>query len=620
MNEVKNDNKEDIPSEPIQSHVANVVENSSDWLKNNETQTIKKSLNILILGETGVGKSTWINAFANYLTYNTLEEAITAETPICVIPTKFTLFDNNNQCHNVMLGEHENECFENAGQSATQNAKTYLFETEKYNVYLIDTPGMNDTRGIEQDEENMQKILRAISPFKELHAICFLFKPNENRLKDYFRYSINTLLRNLHKTSLRNACFVFTNTATTFYKPGETLGLLEIFFNELNEREQISVPLNDDNVFCLENEAFRFCCAYFSQVLFDSTEIETYSQSWKHSANEINRFLDYAATLCPHSTAETLSINEIKIWIMQLITPIVDVCELIQTNLQKLDDRIRELESLKNNLNELKKRKFIQTVSLEIKNLEKPQIVCTNEKCVRYENIMGHMEPIFETVCHKNCFTKSLLGCVAFGDRGKCRNCGCSYKDHMRIFYEQQIVVTDTEIEIQPSNQRNPGQMKKKLIEKTKEMIEKYNTEYNFVMVAMAKFSLFLSQNGIAQKYDIFENQIEDLIEREEKLIESVPNYEDQKYYRLTDYLIIDYRDIREKLFEENINLLLTDIQDIRQKLFAMPLMGSKIAEIYSIYVKTEENDHIENISRCDKETVKEFVLQRAYNFYNKIL
>jgi Flp pilus assembly CpaF family ATPase len=32
--------------------------------------------NLLILGETGVGKSTWINAFANFITHGTLDEAI----------------------------------------------------------------------------------------------------------------------------------------------------------------------------------------------------------------------------------------------------------------------------------------------------------------------------------------------------------------------------------------------------------------------------------------------------------------------------------------------------------------------------------------------------------------
>ncbi|CAG8821274.1 30289_t:CDS:1, partial [Racocetra persica] len=39
----------------------------------------RKEINILLLGETGVGKSTFINAFANYLKFNSLEDAISDE-------------------------------------------------------------------------------------------------------------------------------------------------------------------------------------------------------------------------------------------------------------------------------------------------------------------------------------------------------------------------------------------------------------------------------------------------------------------------------------------------------------------------------------------------------------
>ncbi|KAM6525971.1 hypothetical protein FSOLCH5_002099 [Fusarium solani] len=48
------------------------------------------SVNILILGETGVGKSTFINGFINYLKYNTLDEAIAAGRLTAVIPCSFS--------------------------------------------------------------------------------------------------------------------------------------------------------------------------------------------------------------------------------------------------------------------------------------------------------------------------------------------------------------------------------------------------------------------------------------------------------------------------------------------------------------------------------------------------
>jgi len=75
----------------------NDPEHGREWSKYEETTLLEslkaleplEALNILILGETGVGKSTFINAFVNYLTYDTLDDAMKAKKLQCIIPFSF---------------------------------------------------------------------------------------------------------------------------------------------------------------------------------------------------------------------------------------------------------------------------------------------------------------------------------------------------------------------------------------------------------------------------------------------------------------------------------------------------------------------------------------------------
>ena len=253
-------------------------------------------INILLLGETGVGKSTFINAFANYLVFSSLQEARDKQ-PIVLIPVSFILASGHHfEEHNITFGEPDpssNEQFNKRGQSVTQQCRSYVFDLPHHKgrrVCIIDTPGFGDTRGLEQDDRNIEHIREYITQWKHLHAVCFLLKPNESRLNIFFRSCFDQLFSLLGPGVGANVMFCFTNARSTFYAPGNTAPLLK---KMLTTMESGSVELKKENAFCFDNESFRYLMAIRKEVQFSKEEESDYEKSWITSVKESNRLMDH---------------------------------------------------------------------------------------------------------------------------------------------------------------------------------------------------------------------------------------------------------------------------------------------------------------------------------------
>uniref|UniRef100_A0A914QVJ8 AIG1-type G domain-containing protein n=1 Tax=Panagrolaimus davidi TaxID=227884 RepID=A0A914QVJ8_9BILA len=500
----------------------------------------KKTLNILVLGETGVGKSTWINGIANYMTYNTMKEAMDAENPICLISSKFKFYESATRKVEVKIEsthgkKDENELLSDKGESATQDPKTYQFETSKYIVNIIDTPGIGDVRGFNQDKENTRKILYALGEYQEIHAICFLFKANECRLTDSFRFCISELLLQFHKDAVRNIVFFFTNSHASNYKPGDTYVPLKAFLAEIKRSRNLDICLKNENTCCIDNEAFKLVCALANGVNFSDDDIRRYAKSWDHSAKETNRFLDLVDKLPPHIVANTVSVNKARTIILHLAKPLADVNELIESNIKVMNDRKKDLYNTANEMSELKKKLKIPHIGFEVRELNFPRTVCTAEKCVEIE-LLGNTNQyhtIYKQKCHDHCYLSNvdvekvaephLQGCTAMAGQQNCQVCKCHWSTHMHYRFDQ----IKTSVEIEDKNtkdliQKNEGAnvIKEQMIKDCENRVAELKEEQQKIIKISLRFGSFLQANAIIPYNDAFEKYVEKTISQEEKCIQ----------------------------------------------------------------------------------------------------
>ncbi|KAK2860082.1 hypothetical protein Q7C36_004248 [Tachysurus vachellii] len=145
---------------------------------------------LLMVGETGAGKTTLINAMTNY-----------------ILGVKFT--------DEVWFEIKEVE--ENNDKSKTQEVTMYEVFAQNNPICLtiIDTPGYGDTRGTDEDikvAEYLNKLFNSDSGVKEIDAVCLLMKASENKLSDRQQYIFYAVLSLFGKDIENNIVMFITHS------------------------------------------------------------------------------------------------------------------------------------------------------------------------------------------------------------------------------------------------------------------------------------------------------------------------------------------------------------------------------------------------------------------------
>ncbi len=484
-----------------------------------------KELNILILGEIDVGKSTWINGFCNYLTYSSLKEA--EENDLC------TVWNENFEEIIVSTGKDTDEV-QCAGKSATQQCKVHSFcLDDDTTLRLIDTPGIGDTSGIDQDKKNFENILNTLSDLEELHGICILLKPNNARMGVVFKYCLKELLTYLHRDASKNIMFCFTNSRGTSYRPGDTLPVLKTL---LKSNPDVDIPISKQTVYCYDSESYRFLAAIKNKshpVKFPNEERENFVKSWEMSCKETNRMMEHIKSLTPHPIQNTMNLNFARQLVQKLTRPMAEISMNIQRNKGVLKNEIDDIEQTKATILDLRNRTFVKKIYRETIKLPYPKVVCANSKCKKICDTGYYKKIEYTSICHDHCTIKGhdtvghlkLLrcDCISF-PLGTCKrkNCGHSYKDHMHMNYDTREVVVMVEDQIIVKDLESTcsaAEMKQKLIDRKHQLIDELNVELNIIHEATLKFAMFLKSNAITPYNDAMEDYLNHLIHEEKSRV-----------------------------------------------------------------------------------------------------
>jgi GTPase SAR1 family protein len=361
-------------------------------------------INILLLGPTGVGKTTFINAFANYLVYNSLDEAIEGKLQT-LIPAWFIYTDKNTfEEKTIIIGTPDkSEKKGSVGQSCTRECRSFVFQIKNRKLRLIDAPGIGDTEGILQDEKNFEDILAYISQFEYLNGICILLKPNEDRLHILFRFCVKELLRHLHVHAKQNIMFVFTNARATSFQPGPSAPLLRELLRGLKDQSNTEVPFSRENSFLFDNEAFRYLALCKNGIEFGTVDKQDYCRSWDHTIQEFSRLILRIIKCEKHAVKDTLSLNEAQQLIRKLSRPIGEIATLIEENIQLAKQHKDNVVS-----NRALTPQILPQRDAKVVPLGHPRTVSSNNKYTKLVTVDGIEKLDYTSHCHPHCFLTGI--------------------------------------------------------------------------------------------------------------------------------------------------------------------------------------------------------------------
>lgn len=361
----------------------------------------------LVFGETGCGKSTLINVLTSYFKNGTLER------PRVSIPTMFH--------KSTEWGvKHTERNIKDRTKAQTDRSTEYKFNHGKANFSIIDTPGLNDTEGYEQDERNIDIIMNAAINAKGLSAIVLIINGSNARATDNIKSLLHRFKGCLPNSIMDNIIVVFTmcNAGTCNFTDIEQFGI------------------QPANVFYMNN------CAFSQDPRTWTDDVKpVLKHEWNNSMNVCTDFLTEISNMSKISTADFERLKKIR--------------NHVKTKLHEAQVKIKEIQKIQDEIaNAISAAKRHSATAEQFKDYTVQKTV-TKQQLVDvpyHSTLCGDCSK----VCHDHCGLDEMpdkdpvffTNCACMGAGNKCSKCGCGPETHYHARKSMQDVQVTLDEEI----------------------------------------------------------------------------------------------------------------------------------------------------------------------------
>ncbi|XP_021703489.1 uncharacterized protein LOC110677110 [Aedes aegypti] len=360
--------------------------------------------NVIIIGETGAGKSTFINYLTNFF-----KDGSPGQLKLSIPSKHYPATEGLN---------HSEKNVADTSKSQTSQCNQYIFRKDEFDFGFTDTPGLCDTEETLNDEKNILKIMEAVVEHGTLAAIVIVMNGTQSRATSILRHVLNEMKNMIPDSCLGNIIVVLTNcnrASANFdvsqLKPWKVLG---------------------DNLFHMNNSILSKPEATWKN---DSSLKKYIEDDWHESMKTIQQMIYRLKHLGCQATTAFKKLHDKRNQIRSNLCQIL--CDL--DNLQKLQNVLCDAESNKREISEDIKKYSNYKQSHEVEYTDVEKSLFLNQICrlcsrVCYEDWVAQSSLRGRLVKRlEDCliFVKGIaIGYLSILGQNNCHKCDCPDHEH----------------------------------------------------------------------------------------------------------------------------------------------------------------------------------------------